>query len=45
MALGRAPFVFSVKKVKKFSILSVLNNSQNIKRLEGGWLLNSSELY
>ena len=41
MASGRALFVILVKKVKKFPILSAINNSQNVKRSK----LNSSELY
>lgn len=45
MASGRALFVISVKMVKKFPILSALNNSQNIKKIIKGVLLNSTELY
>lgn len=37
MASGRALFVIWVKKVKKFPILSTLNNSQNIKGEKGGY--------
>lgn len=36
MASGRALFVIWVKKVKKFPILSVLNNSQSVKSQKGG---------